>query len=169
MNLYDFEAVAIDGAPKKLSDFRGKTALIVNVASACGYTPQYAGLEMLYRKHKANGFVVLGFPCNQFGAQEPGSEKDIAEFCKANYGVTFPLFAKVDVNGDAEHPLFTWLKSQKKGIFGTAAIKWNFSKFLIDANGDAVKRYGSGDTPEAIEKDLVSLINPDTSQSLNRS
>jgi glutathione peroxidase len=154
MNLYDFTAVDINGRPKKLSDYQGRTVLIVNVASECGYTPQYAGLESLYRRHKDNGFVVLGFPCNQFGAQEPGSAKEIADFCTKNYDVTFPLFAKVDVNGDNEHPLFTWLKSQKKGIFGTAAIKWNFSKFLIDANGDVVKRYGSGDTPEAIEKDL---------------
>ena len=154
MNLYDFEAVTIDGRTQKLADYRGKTVLVVNVASACGYTPQYAGLEAFYREHKDSGFVVLGFPCNQFGAQEPGTGKEIAEFCEANYGVTFPLFAKVDVNGENEHPLFTWLKSQKKGIFGTAAIKWNFSKFLIDAKGDVVKRYGSGDTPEAIEKDL---------------
>ena len=154
MNLYDFTAVDINGRPKKLSDYQGRTVLIVNVASECGYTPQYAGLEALYRKHKDDGFVVLGFPCNQFGAQEPGTAKEIDTFCKENYDVTFPLFAKVDVNGDNEHPLFAWLKSQKKGIFGTAAIKWNFSKFLIDANGDVVKRYGSGDTPEAIEKDL---------------
>ena len=154
MNLYDFTAVDIHGRPKKLSDYEGRTVLIVNVASECGYTPQYAGLEALYRKHKDEGFVVLGFPCNQFGAQEPGTAKDIETFCTSKYDVTFPLFAKVDVNGDNEHPLFKWLKSQKKGIFGTAAIKWNFSKFLIDANGDVVKRYGSGDTPEAIEKDL---------------
>jgi glutathione peroxidase len=154
MNLYDFTAVAIDGSPKKLSDYRGKTVLVVNVASACGYTPQYAGLEALYRRHKDEGFVILGFPCNQFGAQEPGTSKDIEAFCRNTYDVTFPLFAKVDVNGENEHPLFNWLKSQKKGIFGTAAIKWNFSKFLIDAKGDVVKRYGSGDTPEAIEKDL---------------
>jgi len=154
MNLYDFTAVDIDGRPRKLSDYQGRTVLIVNVASACGYTPQYAGLEAVYRKHKDQGLVVLGFPCNQFGAQEPGTAKDIQEFCKANYDVTFPLFAKVDVNGENAHPLFEWLKSQKKGIFGTAAIKWNFSKFLIDPNGDVVKRYGSGDTPEAIEKDL---------------
>ena len=154
MNLYDFEAVTIDGKTQKLADYRGKTVLVVNVASACGYTPQYEGLEALYKKHKDKGLVVLGFPCNQFGAQEPGTDKEIAEFCSVNYGVTFPLFAKVDVNGDHENPLFAWLKSQKKGIFGTAAIKWNFSKFLIDGNGDVIKRYGSGDTPEAIEKDL---------------
>ena len=154
MTLYDFDAVTIDGKTQKLDDYRGKTVLVVNVASACGYTSQYAGLEALYRKRKDSGFVVLGFPCNQFGAQEPGTEEDIANFCETKFGVTFPLFAKVDVNGENEHPLFKWLKSQKKGIFGTAAIKWNFSKFLIDANGDVVKRYGSGDTPEAIEKDL---------------
>ena len=154
MNLYDFEAVTIDGKTQKLAGYRGKTVLVVNVASACGYTPQYEGLEALYKKHKDQGLVVLGFPCNQFGAQEPGTDKEIAEFCSVNYGVTFPLFAKVDVNGDNEHPLFAWLKSQKKGIFGTAAIKWNFSKFLIDGNGEVIKRYGSGDTPEAIEKDL---------------
>ncbi len=154
MNLYDFEVVTIDGTTQTLADYRGKTVLVVNVASACGYTPQYAGLESLYRANKDRGFVVLGFPCNQFGSQEPGSEKEIAQFCAQNYGVSFPLFAKVDVNGDNEHPLFAWLKSQKKGIFGTAAIKWNFSKFLIDANGDVIKRYGSGDTPEAIAKDL---------------
>ena len=154
MNLYDFEVVTIDGKTQTLAEYRGKTVLVVNVASACGYTPQYAGLETLYRANKDRGFVVLGFPCNQFGAQEPGSEKEIAAFCATNYGVTFPLFAKVDVNGANEHPLFAWLKSQKKGIFGTAAIKWNFSKFLIDANGDVIKRYGSGDTPEAIAKDL---------------
>lgn len=154
MSLYDFDAVTIDGKTQTLADYRGKTVLVVNVASACGYTPQYAGLEALYRKHKDSGFVVLGFPCNQFGAQEPGSDTDIAAFCEKNYGVTFPLFAKVDVNGDNQHPLFAWLKSQKKGIFGTAAIKWNFSKFLIDSKGEVIKRYGSGDTPEAIEKDL---------------
>ena len=154
MTLYDFDAVTIDGKTQKLDEYRGKIVLVVNVASACGYTPQYAGLEALYRKHKDRGFVVLGFPCNQFGSQEPGTEEDIANFCETKFGVTFPLFAKVDVNGENEHSLFKWLKSQKKGIFGTAAIKWNFSKFLIDANGDVVKRYGSGDTPEAIEKDL---------------
>ena len=154
MNLHDFTAVDSNGRPKKLSDYEGRTVLIVNVASACGYTPQYAGLEALYRRHKDEGLVVLGFPCNQFGGQEPGTAKDIQEFCQKNYDVTFPLFAKVDVNGENAHPLFEWLKSQKKGIFGTAAIKWNFSKFLVDANGDVVKRYGSGDTPEAIEKDL---------------
>ena len=154
MTLSDFQATDIQGNLRNLSEFAGKTVLIVNVASACGYTPQYAGLEALYKKHKDAGVVVLGFPCNQFGAQEPGAESEIAEFCSTKYGVTFPLFAKVDVNGADAHPLFQWLKSEKKGIFGTESIKWNFTKFLVGPDGHVVKRYGSGDTPEAIEKDL---------------
>ena len=154
MSIYAFSARDIDGNDVPLERYRGKTLLIVNVASRCGFTPQYSGLEALHQKYTDRGFAVLGFPCNQFGAQEPGTEQEIRAFCSTTYEVTFPLFAKVDVNGDNEHPLFAWLKSQKKGIFGTAAIKWNFSKFLVDANGDVVKRYGSGDTPEAIEKDL---------------
>ena len=154
MTLSDFQATDIQGNLRNLSEFAGKTVLIVNVASACGYTPQYAGLEALYKKHKDAGVVVLGFPCNQFGAQEPGAESEIAEFCSTKYGVTFPLFAKVDVNGADAHPLFQWLKSEKKGIFGTESIKWNFTKFLVGPDGHVIKRYGSGDTPEAIEKDL---------------
>lgn len=154
MTLSDFQATDIQGNLRNLSEFAGKTVLIVNVASACGYTPQYAGLEALYKKHKDAGFVVLGFPCNQFGAQEPGAEAEIAAFCDTRYGVTFPLFAKVDVNGADAHPLFQWLKSEKKGIFGTESIKWNFTKFLVGPDGHVIKRYGSGDTPEAIEKDL---------------
>jgi glutathione peroxidase len=153
-NLSSFTAKDIHGVVQSLSEYAGKTALIVNVASECGYTPQYAGLEALYRKHKDDGLVVLGFPCNQFGAQEPGSEADIATFCRTEYNVTFPLFAKVDVNGDGAHPLFQWLKSEKKGIFGTESIKWNFTKFLVGPDGHVIKRYGSTDTPEAIEKDL---------------
>lgn len=156
-DLYAFDAVDISGARRSLSEFRGKTVLIVNVASACGYTPQYAGLETLYREYKDRGFVVLGFPCNQFGAQEPGSEAEIADFCRDRYNVTFPVFAKVDVNGDQAHPLFRWLKSEKKGVFGTESIKWNFTKFLVGPDGHVVKRYGSTDTPEAIEKDLDTL------------
>ena len=128
--------------------------LVVNVASACGFTPHNRGLEALYRKHKDRGFIVLGFPCNQFGGQEPGSTHEIADFCRENYDVTFPLFAKIDVNGPDTHPLYRWLKSEKRGIFGTASIKWNFSKFLIGPAGHVIARYGSGDTPEAIEKDL---------------
>ncbi len=153
-NLSSFEAVRIDGTREQLSAYVGKTVLIVNVASACGYTPQYAGLEALYRKYRDRELVVLGFPCNQFGAQETGSDAEISAFCGTTYGVTFPLFSKVDVNGDDAHPLFKWLKSEKKGIFGTESIKWNFTKFLVGPDGHVVKRYGSGDTPEAIEKDL---------------
>ena len=154
MNLYSFEAVDIDGHTRQLSEFQGKTVLIVNVASACGYTPQYAGLEALYQANKDSGFVVLGFPCNQFGAQETGTEAEIAAFCSLNYGVTFPMFAKVDVNGDDAHPLFKWLKTEKKGIFGTESIKWNFTKFLVGPDGHVIKRYGSGDTPQQIGEDI---------------
>ena len=152
--LYEFEAVDIHGVTRRLSEFRDKTLLIVNVASACGYTPQYAGLEALYREHKDAGLVVLGFPCNQFGAQEPGTEAEIQDFCQTKYDVTFPLFAKVNVNGDQAHPLFKWLRSEKKGIFGTESIKWNFTKFHVGPDGHVIKRYGSGDTPEAIGKDI---------------
>ncbi|MBP8273906.1 MAG: glutathione peroxidase [Acidobacteria bacterium] len=154
MNLYSFEAVDIDGHTRQLSEFQGKTVLIVNVASACGYTPQYAGLEALYQANKDSGFVVLGFPCNQFGAQETGTEAEIAAFCSLNYGVTFPMFAKVNVNGDDAHPLFKWLKTEKKGIFGTESIKWNFTKFLVGPDGHVIKRYGSGDTPQQIGEDI---------------
>lgn len=153
-DVYEFSATDIHGVTRSLSEFRGKTLLIVNVASACGYTPQYAGLEALYRAHKDDGLVVLGFPCNQFGAQEPGSEAEIIDFCQTRYEVTFPMFAKVDVNGDKAHPLFKWLRTEKKGIFGTESIKWNFTKFLVGPDGQVVKRYGSGDTPDAIGKDI---------------
>jgi len=154
MNLFSFEAVRLDGTVERLEKYAGQTVLVVNVASACGYTPQYAGLERLYQKHKDAGLIVLGFPCNQFGGQEPGGEAEIQEFCRSRFNITFPLFAKVDVNGDTAHPLFQWLKSEKKGIFGTESIKWNFTKFLVGPDGHVIKRYGSGDTPEAIEKDL---------------
>ena len=152
--LYDFDAVDILGQNRSLSEFKGQTVLVVNVASACGYTPQYTGLEALYRKHKDAGFVVLGFPCNQFGAQEQGTDAEISAFCETTYDVTFPMFSKVEVNGDGAHPLFRWLKSEKKGIFGTESIKWNFTKFLVGPDGHVIKRYGSGDTPEQIEQDL---------------
>lgn len=152
--LSSFEATRIDGTVERLSAYAGKTVLIVNVASACGYTPQYAGLEALYRKYKDDGFVVLGFPCNQFGAQEPGTEAEISAFCQTKFDVTFPMFAKVDVNGENAHPLFQWLKGEKKGIFGTESIKWNFTKFLVGPDGHVIKRYGSGDTPEQIGKDF---------------
>jgi glutathione peroxidase len=155
MSIYGFSVRTIDGREERLDAYRGKTLLIVNTASQCGYTPQYAGLEALYRRHKDKGLVVLGFPCDQFGHQEPGSEADIQAFCTTEYGVTFPMFAKIDVNGDAAHPLYTFLKSAKVGVLGTEAIKWNFTKFLVSPAGDVLKRYGSMDTPEKIEKDLA--------------
>jgi len=154
-NVYDFEATSIDGSRVSLDTYRGRTLLIVNVASRCGYTPQYAGLERLYRAHKDEGFVVLGFPCDQFGRQEPGTDEEIEQFCAREYGVTFPLFSKIKVNGPDAHPLFRYLKAQKKGLFGSEAIKWNFTKFLVGPDGAVLRRYGSSDTPEVIEKDLA--------------
>jgi glutathione peroxidase len=154
VSIYEIGVTTIDGVAHTMDVYRGKTLLIVNVASECGYTPQYKGLEALYRKYQDRHFTVLGFPCNQFGAQEPGDHAAIQQFCKAEYDVTFPLFEKVDVNGDHAHPLFVFLKSAKKGVFGTPAIKWNFTKFLVGPDGDVLKRYGSTDTPEAIERDL---------------
>jgi glutathione peroxidase len=151
---HDFTVTSIDGRPVPLSVYQDKTLLIVNVASACGYTPQYAGLEKLYRAHKDAGLVVLGFPCDQFGHQEPGTNEDIQRFCSLTYDVTFPLFSKIKVNGPDADPLFVFLKSQKKGLLGSEAIKWNFTKFLVAPDGSVLKRYGSGDTPETIEKDL---------------
>ena len=153
-SVYDFVATSIDGTTVPLDTYRGRTLLIVNVASRCGYTPQYAGLERLYRAHKDEGFVVLGFPCDQFGRQEPGTNEEIQEFCSREYNVSFPLFSKIKVNGPDAHPLFAYLKSQKKGLLGSEAIKWNFTKFLVGPDGSVVKRYGSAQTPEQIEKDL---------------
>jgi len=158
MTILDIEAKTIDGVTKPLRDIAGKVTLIVNVASRCGFTPQYAGLEALYRKFADKGFVVLGFPCNQFGAQEPGTEQEIANFCSSKYDVTFPLFAKIDVNGANAHPLYQALKSEAPGILGTEAIKWNFTKFLLDHDGKVVKRYAPSDTPEEIEKDVETLL-----------
>lgn len=158
MTLFDIEATTIDGARKKIGDYAGKVMLIVNVASRCGFTPQYAGLETLYRTFADRGLVVLGFPCNQFGAQEPGSEKEIASFCSANYDVTFPMFAKIDVNGERAHPLYRQLKHDAPGILGSEAIKWNFTKFLVDREGHVVKRYASTDRPEQIAKDIEALL-----------
>jgi glutathione peroxidase len=143
-----------------MAEFRGQALLIVNVASECGFTPQYAGLERLYRTYHARGFSVLGFPCDQFGHQEPGANAAIARFCADTYDVTFPMFAKIDVNGAAAHPLFRWLKSQRKGILGTEAIKWNFTKFLVSRHGDVVNRFGPADTPDAIERQLVIELTP---------
>jgi len=158
MGVYDFQAKTIDGQSQSLDSYRGKTLLIVNVASKCGFTPQYKGLEALYKKHKDKGLVVLGFPCDQFGHQEPGDENEIKNFCSLNYEVSFPLFAKVNVNGDDAHPLYKYLKSSSPGVLGTEGIKWNFTKFLVDKNGNVVKRYGSMDTPEKIEKDVEALL-----------
>lgn len=155
MNFYDIDLVTIDGKPQKMGVYRGKTLLIVNVASECGFTPQYAGLQALYDKFREKGFAVLGFPCNQFGHQEPGGEAEIEQFCARNYGVTFPMFAKIDVNGANAHPLYTYLKSEKPGILGTEAIKWNFTKFLVGPDGTVLKRYAPSDKPETIEADLA--------------
>jgi len=157
-NVYDFEVATLRGMNQPLADYRGKTLLIVNVASACGYTPQYAGLEALYRKYQDRGFVVLGFPCNQFGAQEPGSADDIATFCSSRYDVTFPLFAKIDVNGAHAHPLFEHLKQERPGALGTKGIKWNFTKFLVDRDGTVVERYAPKTEPKDLEADVKKLL-----------
>lgn len=153
-SIYDFSAKDIDGNEQKLDAYRGKTLLIVNVASKCGFTPQYEGLEALYRTFKGQGLVVLGFPCDQFGHQEPGDEAEIKNFCSLNYDVTFPMFAKIDVNGSNAHPLYRYLKHEAKGLLGSEAIKWNFTKFLVDRDGKVVKRYAPNDTPESIGKDI---------------
>jgi glutathione peroxidase len=156
--LQDIEVTTIDGERIPLSRYTGQTLLIVNVASRCGYTPQYAALEALYRKHKDKGFVVLGFPCDQFGHQEPGTDQEIRQFCSTNYGVTFPMFSKINVNGKHRHPLYRYLTSQKKGLFGRRAIGWNFTKFLVTRDGEVVRRYGARRTPDEIEKDLAALL-----------
>ena len=156
--LYDIIATTIDGRQQSLGDYAGKAMLVVNVASRCGFTAQYAGLEALYRRFADRGLVVLGFPCNQFGAQEPASEAEIAKFCSANYDVTFPMFAKIEVNGENAHPLYRLLKHDAPGILGSEAIKWNFTKFLIDPEGRVVKRYAPNDTPQAIGEDIETLL-----------
>jgi glutathione peroxidase len=158
MTLYDIPVTTIDGTATTLDAYRGQALLVVNVASQCGFTPQYTGLEALYRAHAAQGFAVLGFPCDQFGHQEPGNEADIQRFCSRTYDVTFPMFAKVLVNGSDAHPLYQHLKREKSGILGTEAIKWNFTKFLVGKDGTVLKRYAPGDTPEQIEKDLAPLL-----------
>lgn len=158
MEIYDVEVTTIDGTLQKMDMYRGKTLLIVNVASQCGFTPQYEGLQALYERYRDNGFVVLGFPCNQFGHQEPGNEAEIQSFCSLNYNVTFPMFAKIEVNGDDAHPLYRHLKSAKKGLLGTEAIKWNFTKFLIGPDGTVLKRYAPTDSPVSIAADLAALL-----------
>jgi glutathione peroxidase len=156
--VYDYAAKSLGGQEQALADFRGKVLLIVNVASECGFTPQYAGLEALQRKHAAEGFAVLGFPCNQFGAQEPGSEAQIRQFCESSYGVSFPMYGKIAVNGPDTHPLYVFLKSSEPGLLGTEGIKWNFTKFLVGRDGKVIKRYAPATKPEAIEADIVSAL-----------
>jgi len=153
-SIYDIDVTTLDGTPTRMDAWRDKTLLIVNVASRCGYTPQYEGLERLYRQYRDRGFVVLGFPCNQFGHQEPGTPEQIQEFCSQEYDVTFPLFSRIDVNGERAHPLFRFLKARKKGILGSESIKWNFTKFLVGPTGEVLKRYGSSDTPEKMGADV---------------
>ena len=157
-NIYDVEVTTIDGEKRTLADYEGKHLLIVNVASKCGFTPQYEGLEKLYRDFKDRDVVVLGFPCDQFGHQEPGDENEIKTFCSLNYDVTFPMFAKIEVNGPGTHPLYHRLKALAKGVLGSEAIKWNFTKFLVDPLGNVVKRYASTTTPSAIAKDVAARV-----------
>lgn len=157
-NVYDFEAESMSGTKKSLADYRGQVLLVVNTASKCGFTPQFEGLEKLYKKYKDKGLTILGFPCNQFGKQDPGSNGEIQEFCQLNYGVSFPMHAKVEVNGDNTHPLFTHLKEAAPGVMGTKKIKWNFTKFLIDREGNVVERFAPATAPEKIEDKIQSLL-----------
>ncbi len=156
--VYDFEVNRLNGDSVKLSEYRGKALLIVNTASQCGFTPQYGGLEKLYDKFNPRGLEILGFPCNQFGKQEPGSPEEIAEFCSVKYGVTFPMFEKIDVNGKDTHPLYRYLKREARGVLGSEPIKWNFTKFLIGREGEVVERYGSTTKPEQIEADIEAAL-----------
>jgi glutathione peroxidase len=157
-NIYEYSANSLNGVPVDLASYRGKVLLIVNTASNCGFTPQYQGLEAVYQQFKDKGVEVLGFPCNQFGRQEPGSSDEIGAFCEKNYGVTFPLFAKIDVNGDEAHPLFKHLKQQAPGLMGTEAIKWNFTKFLVKKDGTVYKRYAPQTEPKELMQDIEKLL-----------
>jgi len=156
--IYDITAKTLDGTEKSLADFSGQVLLIVNTASKCGFTPQYEGLEALHRKYGARGFSVLGFPCNQFGAQEPGDAAEIAQFCSRTYDVTFPLFGKIDVNGEHSHPLYQFLKGEAKGVLGTEAIKWNFTKFLVGRTGEVAGRFAPTTTPKELESEIEKLL-----------
>ena len=156
--IYDFKVNDIHGKPVKLDVYKGKVLLVVNTASQCGFTPQYKGLEKLYEKYRARGLEILGFPCNQFGAQEPGTEEEIESFCEVNYGVTFPLFAKIDVNGKDTAPLYQYLKKAKPGLLGSEAIKWNFTKFLVDRQGRVVERYAPNAEPESLAGDIEKIL-----------
>ncbi|MBK8072569.1 MAG: glutathione peroxidase [Ramlibacter sp.] len=156
--VYDFDAQDIGGKTVKLSRFKGKALLIVNTASACGFTPQFGGLEALHQAYGKKGLVVLGFPCNQFGAQDPGANDEIASFCQVNYGVTFPMMGKIDVNGAQAHPLYEWLTREAPGLLGSTVIKWNFTKFLVGKDGLVIKRYAPQDTPESLAKDIEAAL-----------
>jgi len=158
MSIYDFTALDIQGSERALSDYQGKVLLVVNTASKCGFTPQYEGLEKVYEELHEDGFEILGFPCNQFGQQEKGSDSEIAGFCLKNYGVSFPMFAKIDVNGEQAHPLYDYLKKASPGILGSKGIKWNFTKFLIGKDGQVVKRFAPTAKPEAIKKHIKALM-----------
>jgi glutathione peroxidase len=157
-SVYDFEAQSIEGKPADLASQRGRVLLIVNTASACGFTPQFKGLEQLWEDYAARGLVVIGFPSNEFGGQDPGSNDEIASFCELNYGVSFPMMAKVQVNGKGAHPLWQWLKGEKPGILGTQAIKWNFTKFLVGRDGQVIKRYAPNDEPEKLRADIEAAL-----------
>ena len=156
--IYDFKAQSISGKEIGLSDFKGKVMLIVNTASKCGFTPQFGGLEALYKTYAGKGLVVVGFPCNQFGSQDPGADGEIAEFCQINYGVSFPMMGKVDVNGPAAHPLYKWLSAEAPGLLGSKSIKWNFTKFLVGKDGQVIKRYAPTDKPAALAKDVEAAL-----------
>jgi glutathione peroxidase len=156
--VYDFSAKSLDGKDLPLAQFQGQVLLVVNTASKCGFTPQYAGLETLYEKHRGEGFAILGFPCNQFGSQEPGHESEIGAFCQKNYGVSFPMFAKIEVNGEAAHPLYKFLKHEKPGVLGSERIKWNFTKFLVNREGAVVARYAPTTKPMDLEKPIAKLL-----------
>jgi len=157
-SIYDFEAQQINGQDIALSQFKGKVMLIVNTASKCGFTPQFGGLEELHRAYTGKGLVVLGFPCNQFGSQDPGADGEIAEFCQVNYGVSFPMMGKIDVNGPAAHPLYKWLSSEAPGLLGSKAIKWNFTKFLVGKDGQVIRRYAPTDKPADLAKDVEAAL-----------
>ncbi|MDG5974302.1 glutathione peroxidase [Hydrogenophaga taeniospiralis CCUG 15921] len=157
-SIYDFEARSIDGELVPLQQFRGKPLLIVNTASACGFTPQFGGLEQLHQAYGPRGLVVLGFPCNQFGQQDPGSDEEIATFCQRNFGVTFPMMSKIDVNGPEAHPLYQWLSAEAPGLLGSKAIKWNFTKFLVGKDGRVLKRYAPQDAPQKLASDIEAAL-----------
>jgi len=159
MTLYDFTVKKIDGTEISMAQYKGKVLLIVNTASKCGFTPQYKGLEKLYQSHKDQGLMILGFPCNQFSNQEPGTDEEISNFCQVNYGVSFPMFSKIDINGENAHPLYKYLKAQAKGLLGSEKIKWNFTKFLVDSNGEVLGRFASTTKPASMVKEIEALLN----------